>query len=110
MTSKILKNEENLTTISADVAGESQSLEFLWGYGLHIVWDATGGGQGTVIAQESNDGVNWHAVSGVTQAMNNNTGSVYFHKPDQMCMYVRMHVTHTAGTIPAVNAFWSAKG
>ncbi len=103
---------ETIINSSAVVADEnSASIEMInhkrWS--CQLVWTSTTA-VGTVKMQESNDGTNWEDISGASQAISNDNGSVMFKSTDEFApRYIRALVDWTSGSITTVECHFTAK-
>ncbi len=85
------------------------SLEHMMGYSCQVVWSSTTASY-TVKLQGSNDEVNWKDLSGLSQAILNDSGSVLWNVSDAMYQFVRPVVARTSGAVDDLKIVLYCKG
>ena len=104
--------EQNLIDAAAVVADEASSImdiTLLYGYSAQVSWTSTTA-VATIKMQESNDGLTWSDVSGGSQAVASDSGSVMLNLPGRMAKWSRVLVDWTSGSVTTLKVDFYGKG
>lgn len=84
-----------------DASFSSASLPILnaAGYSVQIVWDGVGNPVGTFQIRESNNGIDWEAVTGASASTGGGAGTTFFNVDGSFAAFAQVNYVRTAGGI-----------